>query len=140
MVVAMWSDDRAKSSPAVPADPRAAGFDMVVPLKHKVTGHPFKADVDLAELDDRRRPGPAWVGRAQTLSRSHVVVLSRRMSYPGRVLLVAIHMIDARPTPLVGCVLECEYHADGLYRIVLELLPLPDSDTVNGWFPNGGLK
>ena len=136
----MWNEERARAAP--PPSPGIAGaaFEMVSPLKHKVAGFPFKADVDMAELDDRSRPGPAWAARAQTLSRSHIVVLSRRMSYPRRILLLAIHMIDARPTPLVGRVIECEYHADGLYRVVLELLPLPEPETVAMWFPGGQLK
>jgi hypothetical protein len=116
-----------------------APAEVAVP-KPRVAGHPFKADVDLAELDDRNRPGPAWAARTHLLSRSHLVVLSRRMSYPKRIMLVAVHMIDARPSPLMGRVHECEYYADGLYRIVLELLALPDGEILATWFPNGGLK
>ena len=111
-----------------------------MPAKLKVAGVTFKADIDVAELDERLRPGPAWAARAQTLSRSHLVLHSRRMSYTTRTLLVAIHLIDANPTPLMGKVVECEYYADGLYRIVLELLPLPEAETVAGWFPAGSLK
>jgi hypothetical protein len=135
----MWSEEKSARSAPTPAA-AAGGFEMVTPLKQKIAGHTFKADLDIAELDDRQRPGMAWAARAQTLSRSHIVVLSRRMSYPTRVMLVAVHMIDARPTPLMGRVVECEYHADGLYRIVLELMPLPDAETVAAWFPNGCLK
>jgi hypothetical protein len=114
--------------------------DIPTPARAKPLGHPFKADLDIAELDDRQRPGPAWAARAQSLSRSHIVVHSRRMSYPKRVLLMAVHLIDAKPTPLVGRVQQCEYHADGLYRLVLELLPLPEPDVLTLWFPGGVLK
>ncbi|GEM_PF-1503445 len=134
----MWNEE--KSARQVLPTPVGGGFEIVTPLKHKISGHTFKADLDVAELDDRQRPGPAWAARAMTLSRSHLVLLSRRMSYIGRVLLVAVHMIDARPTPLMGRVVECEYHADGLYRIALELMPLPDAETLAAWYPNGSLK
>jgi hypothetical protein len=106
----------------------------------KVQGHPFKADIDVAEIDDRARPGPAWAARTHSLCRSHLVIHSRRMSYPNRIMLIAVHLIDARPTPLMGRVQECEYHADGLYRIVLELIPLPESEVLAQWFGGGGLK
>ena len=52
---------------------------------------------------------------------------------PKRIMLVAVHLIDAKPTPLMGRVLECEYHSDGLYRIALELIPLPESEVVAQW-------
>ncbi len=130
----MWNKDTRRDA----ADP--SGFDGTTAVRGRVTGHPFKADVDVAELDDRSRPGPAWAARAQALSRSHVVLMSRRMSYPKRVMLVAIHLIDARPTPLMGRVSECEYYADGLYRLVLELMALPEPETVALWFPGGNLK
>src|SRR5947209_4258606 len=95
--------------------------------KPRAPGHPFRADIDIAEMDDRGRPGLAWAARTMTLSRSHLTVLSRRMSYPKRIMLVAVHLIDAKPTPLLGRVAECDYHSDGLYRIVLELIQLPES-------------
>lgn len=138
MHAGMWNEDRAKQ--LAPGEAAATGFDAPAALRQRVPGHPFKADIDLAELDDRQRPGPAWAARAQTLSRSHIVVLSRRMSYPKRLMLVAVHLIDAKPSPLMGRVLECEYHADGMYRIVLELLALPEPEVVAVWFPGGNLK
>jgi hypothetical protein len=136
----MWREDRAKLAHPAHDTAGSTGFDAPAALRARVPGHPFKADLDLAEIDDRQRPGPSWAARAHTLSRSHLVVLSRRMSYPKRIMLVAVHLIDARPTPLVGKVLECEYHAEGMYRIVLELLPLPEPEILAIWFPHGILK
>src|SRR6478752_7443249 len=87
---------------AKPAPPDTWGIGPEpVPIPKKAPGHPFKADIDIAEIDDRGRPGPAWAARTATLSRSHLFVLSRRMSYPKRIMLVAVHMIDAKPTPLM---------------------------------------
>jgi len=97
MLTWMWNEDRSKQ--LAPGHDTATGFEAPAALRPRVPGHPFKADIDLAELDDRQRPGPAWAARAQTLSRSHIVVLSRRMSYPKRLMLVAVHLIDAKPTP-----------------------------------------
>ena len=123
-----------------PMEEWGIGPDPASLHKPKAPGHPFKADVDIAEIDDRARPGLAWVARTVNLSRSHLTVLSRRMSYPRRIMLVAVHLIDAKPTPLMGRVVECEYHSEGLYRIVLELIPLPESEVLAQWFAGGGLK
>ena len=60
------------------------------------------------------------------------------MSYPGRRMLLAVHLIDAQPTPLMGEVVACEYHADGLYRIDLTLLPVPDLESFAAWFAAAG--
>lgn len=91
------------------------------------------AEMDACELDDRERPGPVWTARGLTLSRSNLVFRSRRMCYPGRRLLVAVHLIDDRPTPLFGCVHACEYDGEGLYRVDLDLLPVPDRQDVRDW-------
>ena len=62
----------------------------------------FKADVDIAELDERGRPGPKWAGKACEISRSHIVFRSRRLCYEEREVLVAVHLIDDRPVALFG--------------------------------------
>jgi len=128
------------ASRAAPTEHWGIGPDPNPSPKPRAPGYPFRADIDIAELDYRAKPGIAWAARTSSLSRSHLTVLSRRMSYPERIMLVAVHLIDARPTPLMGKVVECEYHAEGLYRIVLELLPLPDSDVLSQWFADGGLR
>jgi hypothetical protein len=114
------------------ADPDAPvqSSESVRPQK---AGFPFKAEVDMAELDERGRPGPMWAGRACELSRSQIIVNSRRMCYEGREALVAVHLVDDRPVTLFGKVLKSEYDGDGLYRTTLGLAPLPESDSVQAW-------
>lgn len=98
-----------------------------------IRGHAFSADLDVSELDDKAQPGPTWSARAATISRSHLIVLSRRMSYPGRYLLVAVHLVDDRPVPLLGKVSACDYDAEGLYHIILDLVPIPTKLHVEPW-------
>ncbi|MBX3389711.1 MAG: hypothetical protein KF691_09690 [Phycisphaeraceae bacterium] len=96
-------------------------------------GHRFNADVEVSEIDERTRPGPSWVARSLELSRSHVVMESRRMCYPGRVLALAVHLIDDRPVPLLGRVVTCQYSDDGLYRVDLDLIKIPEGHSVYAW-------
>lgn len=93
----------------------------------------FRAELDIAEIDTRGRPGTTWTGRALELSRSNVAFRSRRMCYEGRELLVAVHLVDDRPVPLYGMVSKCEYDGDGLYRTSVNLLPLPETETLRAW-------
>jgi hypothetical protein len=94
--------------------------------------------MEMTELDDRERPGPTWNGNGAELSRSHVVVKSRRMCYSGRLLLLAVHLIDDRPVPLLGRVYSCEYDGDGQYRIGLDLLPIPERPEIRDWILSRG--
>jgi len=124
------------TEPIASTDPY--GFDDAPPpvpvsTRSRTPGHPFAADLDLAELDDRQRPGSTWSARSMLLSRSNLVILSRRMSYVNRIMVVAVHLVDDCPTPLMGKVSECEYHADGLYRITLALMPIANPEFVNAW-------
>lgn len=96
-------------------------------------GAPFLAELDLAELDDRRKPGGVWVGRGFSLSRSHLTLRSRRMCYQGRQLLVLVHLVDDKPAPLFGQVRSCDYDSEGMYRTVLELLAMPVDAEVQAW-------
>src|SRR5262249_19742646 len=85
-----WRDRMTAKDKAIakPTDPWSIDSgDVSAQLRPKVQGPPFRADIDVAELDDRSRPGPAWAARALSLSRSHPIVLSRRMSYPKRTML-----------------------------------------------------
>jgi hypothetical protein len=104
------------------------------------TGVRFRADLDLAELDDRRRPGAAWSGRGIELSRSHLTVLSKRMCYTGRLLLVAVHMLDDRPVPLFGQVKHCDYDGEGLYRTEIALMVLPAEEPIRQWIQAQGAQ
>lgn len=93
----------------------------------------FKAELDLAELDDRGRPASSWSGRACELSRSHIMFASRRMCYQGRDLLIAVHLVDDRPVALFGKVTRSEYDGDGLYRTAVTLATLPETEAVQAW-------
>lgn len=97
------------------------------------SGHRFMADVEVSEIDERMRPGPSWLARSLELSKSHVVLQSRRMCYPGRVLALAVHLIDDRPVPLLARVVNCQYSDDGLYRVDLDLIRIPEGHSVYAW-------
>lgn len=103
-------------------------------------GNRFQAEVDLAELDERERAGMLWQARTLELSRSNLVVISRRMCYIGRQLAMAIHLIDDRPVPLLGRVVSCEYNDDGLYRIDADLLKIEEGHNVYEWAHAAGLR
>jgi len=103
-------------------------------------GTPFDAELDCSELDDRMRPGRTWTSRARELSRSHIVLISRRMCYNGRILIMAVHLIDDSPVPLMGRIVGCEYEADGLYRVDLDLLPMPPSGAHRDWVSARGKR
>lgn len=107
---------------------RALGSDRTRP-----GGHRFDAELDASELDDRMRPCSTWAARAREISRSSMVIVSRRMCYHGRLLVLAVHLIDDAPVPLMGRVVACEYEADGLYRTDLELLPMPTQGPIRDW-------
>lgn len=108
--------------------------------KARPQGRPFDAELDASEIDERFRPGPVWTARARELSRSHLVLGSRRMCYVGRLVILAIHMIDAEPTPLFGRVIECEYDGEGLYRLDIDLLEIPDHREIKLWIEARGGK
>jgi len=97
------------------------------------SGVRFDAELDLCELDDRDRPGPTWTARGRELSRSHLIVRTRRMCYAARRILVAVHLIDDLPVPLFGKVSNCDYDGDGLYKVELELLKVPDRPEIAAW-------
>lgn len=103
------------------------------PLMPSGKSHVFDADIDMCEVDDRDRPGPTWTAKAKQISRSGIVIRSRRMCYVGAVVLVAIHLIDAEPVILHGKVRQCDYDGDGLYRLDVDLLPMPDKPTLKSW-------
>ncbi len=93
----------------------------------------FRAELDITEIDARGRPGVVWTGRACDLSRSSLTFRSRRMCYEGRELLIAVHLVDDRPVPLYCMVASCDYDGDGLYRTTVNLLPIPETDSIRTW-------
>ncbi len=110
------------------------------PSRPRQPGHAFAAELDVTELNERGRPGTPWTAKGRELSRGSLVFMSRRMSHVGRLLLIAVHLIDDRPVPLYGRVVECEYEADGLHRVTIEFQPLPDSEVVRTWVESRGPK
>jgi len=147
-------DDLASKAHAILIPPPPAGVDAVreeliargepdMPVLGTSSGKSgrdktstFDAELDTAEIDERERPGPTWTARARALSRSSLVFVSRRMCYPERRILVAVHLIDERPTPLFGVVKTCEYESEGLYRTEIALEPVPDRQSVQTWVAN----
>jgi hypothetical protein len=120
----------AAAGPApAPGDPEQA--ERRAPPEPK--GAPFAAELDVCELDERERPGLTWAARARELSRSMLVFRSRRMCYVDRLLLVAVHLIDAIPAPLYGQVILCSYEGEGEYEVRLSLLPVPQRPEVQAW-------
>ncbi len=116
-------------TPGMPAAPVSAGRTKL---------HPFNAELDASELDERWRPGATWTAKARGLGRSHLVLQSRRMTYVGRVIVAAVHLIDSEPVALMGRVSVCEYEQEGLYRIELELLPVPGQGPIRDWVTSKG--
>jgi hypothetical protein len=93
----------------------------------------FDAELDVAELDDRGRPGMPWTAQARELSRSGLAIRTRRMCYIGRILLIAVHLIDDSPVPLCGRVVHCAYDGDGMYRVELDLQRIPSRPNISAW-------
>lgn len=102
----------------------------VVEETHQGGGHvfPFDAELELAELDDRGKPGVPWSARARTLSRGTISVNSRRMCHTERRVLIAVHRLDDQPAILLGRAEACRYESDGLYVIDFELMPLDEAE------------
>lgn len=152
--MARWASEASARSAvrAQPAPPPGAGFGWGEPDEDESTlrgipprrsaprsvGYPFAADLDVCELDDRQRPGLTWSARGLELGRAHLIIRSRRMCYPGRLLLVAVHLIDDKPVPLFGRVQGCDYDGDGLYKVDLELLPVPNRHEIRDWLKARG--
>lgn len=95
--------------------------------------YPFTAELNLTELDGRDRVGTSWSAVARELGRSHISIVSRRMCYVDRRILIAVHLIDGEPVPLCGIVRACEYLGEGLHRVDLDLMPLPDDLDAKPW-------
>lgn len=98
--------------------------------RRRPRGRKFDAELEVAELDERQRPGARWSTQAQTLSGSNIVFLSRRMIYTGRDLLVLVHCIDDAPVALYGRVHSCEYDGEGLCRVDVDLLARPEEGPI----------
>jgi hypothetical protein len=152
----LFSDNRAKEwdqyshvppPPGAPA-PRAKPTEPIAIPEREVSpaaaytpetsgarpkGHPFDAELDASEIDERGRPQQTWTARSRSLSRANLVIRSRRMTYPGREIVLAVHLIDGEPVGLYGRVATCEYDGEGQYVVDLDLMPLPERAEIRGW-------
>ncbi len=113
---------------AIPHAPRSGTLrpDADAPRK-------FEAELDVAELDDRDRPGSTWSARARSICRSAMAFQSRRMCYVDRMIVTAVHLIDDKPVTLFGRVRACEYESEGQYRVEMDLVPMPESKALADW-------
>lgn len=102
-------------------------------LTRRPKGSRFEVELDVAEVTDRRQFGPVWTARSLSLSRSNLIILARRMVHPGRLLAVAAHLIDDRPTPLFGQSVLCEYVEGSGYRVDLDLTKIDEERVVEAW-------
>ncbi|MEM7623606.1 MAG: hypothetical protein AAF235_10450 [Planctomycetota bacterium] len=96
-------------------------------------GRSFDAELDIAEIDERGRAGPIWQATANSLSRSNLLICTRRMCYVGREIVIAVHLIDDQPIPLFGRVFSCEYQGDGMHQVDIDLLEVPDDADITAW-------
>jgi hypothetical protein len=108
------------------------------PATGRPSGFRFDAELDLAEMDDRGRPGPVWTGKGKAISRSNLIFRSRRMCYIGRTILMAVHLIDDKPVALIGTVQACDYDGDGQYKVDIDLIPMPDDPEIARWLTARG--
>ncbi|MBX3323456.1 MAG: hypothetical protein KF757_10730 [Phycisphaeraceae bacterium] len=120
--------------PSVPPPPGVGGGAGVIKARPgRPKGAAFSAELDLAEFDERGRVKSVWTARAALLSRSNIVIRSRRMIYPESTIGIMIHLIDSKPVVLLARVVLCDYDCDGLYFVDLDLIPLPTEGPVAKW-------
>lgn len=115
-------------APSTHSKPKPATDGPIFP-----DARPFPTEVEAAELDERSRPTASWAANTTHLSRAHVALISRRLVYPGKVLVVAIHLLDSTPTLLAGTVKSCDYIGEGEHRVVLSLITPPKSEELSRW-------
>lgn len=116
-----WFDDEPGTTLAAPTPAR------------RPKGSTFEVELDVAEVSDRRQFGAVWTAKSQTLSRSNLVFVARRMVHPTRMLAIACHLIDDKPTPLFGQVVACEYVEGAGYRVDMDLLKIEEERVVEAW-------
>lgn len=113
--------------------PIVAGAPIEPVAVGSVKGHPFAAVITMAELDSTERIGIPWQVKGVRLSRSHVVLQSRRMCHLGRKVVLAVHMIDSVPTALMGKVVGCEYTTQGKHAVAVELAVMEENPEISEW-------
>ncbi len=97
------------------------------------TAHEFTAELDLVELSDTGRQLAIWSARAIGLSRSNLVVRSRRMIYAHQAIGALIHLVDSEPVVLFGRAVDCEYAGEGQYVVDLDFIPIPATGPIAQW-------
>jgi len=103
-------------------------------------GAPFPAELDLTEIDTHGKPMLTFVGRACELSGTHMSFRSRRMCYPSRHVIAAVHLVDDQPVPLYGEVESSEYDGKGMCLTWVKLLEMPDNPDIQDWLRSNGIK
>ena len=132
---AAYREAHAPTGVVSPGEGRDADMlDAAIAVAHpRPRGRPFDAEIDVAEIDDRGRPGPVFSGRAKTLSRANIVLSTRRMCYVDKELMIAVHLIDDTPIPLYGRVFSCSYDGEGRHVVDVDLLPIRDERSMRAW-------
>jgi hypothetical protein len=95
--------------------------------------HAFTAELDLVELSDTGRQNAIWTARAIGLSKSNLVVRSRRMVYAHQALGALIHLVDSQPVVLFGRAISCDYAGDARYVIDIDLISIPNAGPIATW-------
>jgi hypothetical protein len=98
-----------------------------------IAGQTFDASVTLSEWLDSGEPSACWPGRSVRISRSHLILVTKRMCYSNRTLLIAVHKIDSTPLVLAGLVELCDYVGNGLNAVALSLQTVPETPQVTKW-------
>lgn len=101
-------------------------------------GREVRIRAHMSELLGQGRPGPAWSVVTSSISPSRFSVESRRMCYPERPVIAALHVLDARPMPLMGMVLSCEYTGDGVHRVVVAMTAYQPRRSLELWLEEVG--
>lgn len=84
--------------------------------------------VEIHELDTFAAPDRSWIANSVSLSRSQLIVMSRRMTFVDRSVMVKIKLASGAFASLSGKVVECSYHGRSLHRTVIALTKAPIED------------
>lgn len=95
--------------------------------------HAFTAELDLVELTDTGRQNAIWSARAIGLSKSSLIVRSRRMVYAHQAIGALIHLVDSKPVVLFGRATSCDYAGEARYVIDIDLIAIPSAGPIATW-------
>jgi len=114
--------------------------DDPVQAPTKPAGAPFRAELDMTELDERGQPMLTFTAKSTEIGGSHLCLRSRRMCYTGRKVILVIHLVDDEPVPIFGRVKSSDYDRDGLYLTRLELMDMPPDPILQEWLRSRGFR